>query len=283
MTDTYKIGNVCLRFKYIYDKYFASRIRSYKSDESPEYQMRVVIKKDLMFPEGKPKYRFQDRQIYEDGQKGVIVKHDDKNNITHLITYSLDFKDILIELSESLGSRLAEVEYKISGMMFFEIAIRNGLIPIHASAIGYQDEAILFCGSSGTGKSTQAELWKQNLDEVIFINDDKPLLYEAGDGLYVTGSPWSGKTSRNENVKMKVKAIVFIKQAPHNNLISLTVYDKITNFLRNIYRPREEAKIENVLELIEKMISDLPVYKYYCTKENDSFEYLYQALYRRDY
>jgi hypothetical protein len=31
------------------------------------------------------------------------------------------------------------------------------------------------------------------------------------------------------------------------------------------------------------MISDLPVYKYYCTKENDSFEYLYQALYRRDY
>ena len=69
MTDTYKIGNVCLRFKYIYDKYFASRIRSYKSDESPEYQMRVVIKKDLMFPEGKPKYRFQDRQIYEDGQK----------------------------------------------------------------------------------------------------------------------------------------------------------------------------------------------------------------------
>ena len=75
---------------------------------------------------------------------------------------------------------------------------------------------------------------KQNLDEVIFINDDKPLLYEAGDGLYVTGSPWSGKTSRNENVKMKVKAIVFIKQAPHNNLISLTVYDKITNFKKHL-------------------------------------------------
>jgi energy-coupling factor transporter ATP-binding protein EcfA2 len=171
----------------------------------------------------------------------------------------------------------------ITGMLFFEIAIREGLIPIHASAIGYQDEAILFSGPSRTGKSTQAELWKQNLDEVIFVNGDKPLLYETPRGLYVTGSPWSGKTAKNENVNLKVKTIIFIEQSAVNNLISLTVYDKITNFLRNVYRPREEAKIVNVLELIERMIYDLPVYRYYCTKDNDAFEYLYQALYRRDY
>ncbi len=283
MADTYRIGNINLSFEYVFDKYFLSRIMDYKADVFPEYRMRVVIRDNLVVPEGKIRYRFDDRTIIEYGTRAAIVKRDDKGMITHLITYSPDYKDITIELVKALGSRLPDIEYMITGMMFFEMAVSRGLLPIHASAIGHDGEAILFSGPSGAGKSTQAELWQQNLEDVIFINDDKPLLYETEVGLYVTGSPWSGKTSRNKNVTMKVKAIIFIEKSTVNHLEALSVHDKINFFLRNIYRPREEAKIDNVLELVEKMIRDLPVYRYFCGKDIEAFEYLYQALYRRDY
>ena len=283
MTEAYRIGNVILEFTHQFDEYFSSRIPAYKTTEKPEYRMRVLVEDRLDIPTKNIKFSYRDRTILEDESGGCIVKHNEQGEITHLIDYRHDYREITIRLSRSLGAHLPEVEYLITGMMFFEIAIKNGLIPIHASAIGYDKEAILFSGPSRAGKSTQAELWKTNLEDVVFINDDKPLLYQTEAGLFVTGSPWSGKTPKNENIALKVKAIVFIEQAQVNNLIALTVYDKITNFLRNVYRPREEAKLDNVLDLIEKLIKDLPVYRFYCTKDNEAFAYLYQALYRRDY
>jgi hypothetical protein len=47
---------------------------------------------------------------------------------------------------------------------------------IHASVIIHENQAVLFLGESGTGKSTHTRLWLENIPGTRLLNDDSPIL-----------------------------------------------------------------------------------------------------------
>lgn len=47
---------------------------------------------------------------------------------------------------------------------------------VHSSVIIYENQAVLFLGESGTGKSTHTRLWLENVPGTRLLNDDSPLL-----------------------------------------------------------------------------------------------------------
>lgn len=283
MKNTYLIGHIALQLSYVYDDFFASRIAPFQKDVMPDYFMEVLIESTLARPTLPVTMTYRDKTIYEAKDMHYIVKTNASEEVTHLISYTPDYRKITIQLASNIGERLPEVEYLLTGMMFFEMAIRTQMIPFHASAISYLDEAILFSAPSQTGKSTQADLWQKNLSEVQFINDDKPVIFLDHDVLHVSGTPWSGKTPRTNALVKPVKCILFLEQAYKNELIPLSNQDKLTHFFRNIHRPREEELIDEVLKSLELMIREVPIYLFQCRKDQDAFEYLYHALYRGDH
>ncbi len=284
MTNLFQIADIKLQFDYNFNEFFEDRIGSYaKADIIPDHFMKVTIESHIERPKGILKLDYKDRHLFEDGNINYLFKEDETGSITDLIKYDKDFKHIEILLSDTIGSRLPEVEYLLTGMMFFEIALENSRISIHASAISYNDEAILFSAPSQTGKSTQAELWSSNLEGVRIINDDKPVLFLKDNVLWASGTPWSGKTARNENITNPVKCIVFLEQSSKNELLSLSNQEIITYFLRNIHRPKEEHRLTKILTAIETLVYQTPVYLYKTTKEQSSFDYLYYAIYRGDH
>ena len=100
--------------------------------------------------------------------------------------------------------------------------VKRGITAIHSSVIVHNQQAILFLGESGTGKSTHTRLWRENIDEATLLNDDSPFLALEGDTLYAYGSPWSGKTPCYKNEHYPVKAIVRLSQAPYNAMRPLS-------------------------------------------------------------
>ena len=52
----------------------------------------------------------------------------------------------------------------------------NHRVILHSSFISRQGEGILFTAPSGTGKSTQADLWKRHEEGVTIINGDRSIL-----------------------------------------------------------------------------------------------------------
>ena len=100
--------------------------------------------------------------------------------------------------------------------------VKRGVTAIHSSVIVHNQQAILFLGESGTGKSTHTRLWRENIDEATLLNDDSPFLALEGDTLYAYGSPWSGKTPCYKNEHYPVKAIVRLSQAPYNAMRPLS-------------------------------------------------------------
>ena len=59
----------------------------------------------------------------------------------------------------------------------------------HGSCIAVDGVGYLFTAKSGTGKSTHTRLWRELLDNrATMVNDDKPLIRIADDGLVIYGT-----------------------------------------------------------------------------------------------
>ncbi|PVH25822.1 hypothetical protein [Sphingobacterium corticibacter] len=102
---------------------------------------------------------------------------------------------------------------------FAQSALLHKTILIHASVIERGKEAYAFLGKSGTGKSTHSNLWLKHINGSKLLNDDNPAVKIEEDGtVRIYGTPWSGKTPCYRNASADLRAIVRLKQAPHNKM-----------------------------------------------------------------
>ena len=84
----------------------------------------------------------------------------------------------------------------------------SGMLLAHASAVEYEGEAVIFTAPSGSGKTTQAELWNRYLKARI-LNGDKVFISREEDGFYAYGSPWAGSSPYRENHGAPMRAVTF--------------------------------------------------------------------------
>lgn len=94
----------------------------------------------------------------------------------------------------------------------------RGALLMHAACVVEGEKGYIFLGKSGTGKSTHARLWMRHLEGVWLLNDDNPVVRVLEDGVYVYGSPWSGKTPCYKNQRALLGGIVSLEQAPMNRI-----------------------------------------------------------------
>lgn len=100
------------------------------------------------------------------------------------------------------------------------IMAENGSFIIHASYIKYKNEAILFTAPSGVGKSTQANLWCENIGAEL-INGDRAAIVSKNGTFFAYGVPFSGSSGVCKNEKYPIKAIVCLAQAKENTVVRL--------------------------------------------------------------
>lgn len=279
----YKIAGIKLEFNYQFDDFFKGRIEKYETNELCNITMNTNVVDYIPVPDLEIKLKFKNRVIYIDGDKEIVCVYDkDNKKINIKVVYTKDYSKVDIYFNKSLGDNLAEYEYIVTGIYFLEIALRHQLIPIHASAISYNNEAIIFSAPSTTGKSTHARLWQQVFEDVIIINDDKPLIKYENNQFLIVGTPWSGKSILNENLSVPLKAIVFLKQNKDNFVEELKINEKLTYFLRNIYRPMTEELFQDLLDTLEVLINKIPIYLLNCNISEEAVYTIYNKLYKRE-
>jgi len=159
-------------------------------------------------------------------------------------------------------------------MLFFDIAIINNYLPVHASAINYQNLTFLLSGPSKTGKSTQTNYFLTKYPESIVINEDKPILYLKDNCFYVLGTPWSGKDVINMNLEKPLDYLFFINQAKENKVVQLDKKAKIKQIFKNIHRPSEEQLVDNLTSIVERLIEEVKIYQFDCVNDLSSAWFL---------
>lgn len=148
---------------------------------------------------------------------------------------------------------------------FCDKALDYDCIFFHCSSLAYKNNGILFTAPSGTGKSTHTALWRKTFgDDVVMINDDKPLIRKLDGNYYVYGTPWDGKHRISNNVSAPVKAVVLLEQGKENKLSLLNKRQTIFTVLNQTVRPDNPGKMNKVLNFIEGFTKSVPFYKLTC-------------------
>ncbi len=108
------------------------------------------------------------------------------------------------------------------------LTLKHNCLAIHCSANVFDDEAVIYLGESGTGKSTHTRLLRERYPESFLLNDDSPFVrVTPGGEVLVFGSPWSGKTPCYRQEAHPLKAIVRLRQAPYNKIRKLDAMQAI--------------------------------------------------------
>ncbi len=193
------------------------------------------------------------------------------------LTYSIDnMKHYLAhhpEISEE------SYVYMLLGKKFAECLLDYDGLVLHSSAIAYENKAYLFSADSGTGKSTHTSFWTKCFDGAEVINDDKPALRLMDGIFYAYGTPWSGSTPINLNVKVPLQAICFIERADKNSIERITDNAEIIKlFMPQTLRHVGNDKAEKLMLNLEKLISNIPFYKLRCLPNEDAAKLAYEIM-----
>ena len=160
-------------------------------------------------------------------------------------------------------------------------ALHRQVIAIHASAISYNGNSILFLGESGTGKSTQSQLWLKHIPDTELLNDDSPFICtDKEKPPVVWGSPWSGKTQCYKNKYTPIAALVRIKQAPHNAIRRLRTIEAI-GALQPSLPPifAADPTLSGMMyEYLSRILKHVPVYSLECMPDENAASLVCETL-----
>ncbi len=173
-----------------------------------------------------------------------------------------------------------DLEYIYAGSQFYQalIHMKRGFM-LHASAIEADGEGYLFSAPSGTGKSTHTGLWRNVFGEkrIRYINDDKPAIREDNGIHYVYGTPFSGKTDLNENIRVPIRGIVILERGC-NNITGITSKEALYPLLNQMVRPASDADMNCLLILLDRLLNKVPVYRLQCTATEEAARMAFQYM-----
>ena len=154
-----------------------------------------------------------------------------------------------------------------------------GTALFHSAVVEHDGYGYMFLGKSGTGKSTHARLWLENIANTTLLNDDNPVVRVLPEGIRVYGSPWSGKTPCYKDESYPLGGIVLLEQAPFNKIRALRGIESYAAILTSISGKRWEKSIADALHNTENAIArDARVWHMQCLPDNDAARLCHETI-----
>lgn len=185
---------------------------------------------------------------------------------------------VRIEFAESYRGKISAKNALEESGIFRMLAERDGVVLHSSYIITQRGEALLFSAPSGTGKSTQAELWRSYAGAKV-INGDRALV-KAENGVTANGILFSGTSGISENVTAPLRAIVLLRQSEKNEIRSVSGKEAFMRLLPQCsYYPDEEENLRIVTGILAEIISAVPVYDFGCVPDESAVSALSEVLY----
>lgn len=217
------------------------------------------------------------------------------NETSYFVLYKTIFgNDCVVKINQSF-TRM-DVQYYDCGLNIGRSIIANplyigyrycalsaGNMMVHGAAVVCDEQAIVFCGKSGAGKSTQANLWKKYLNAWV-LNYDKPCIIPLKSKAVINGSPWSGKEGVYINKSADLIGIVFVEQCAEDRLRRLSIAEAFAYMMVNNYLYPLNDDIEQMyIKIIQRIVELVPVYVLHCTVSQNAVKTLYEEVYHKEY
>lgn len=207
--------------------------------------------------------------------KKYLIEPSDSCDIC--VPYDPDALDKLQKEAPHLD--LAECEIIHTCSAFYRQLLKFNGFMLHSSGVVVDNKAYLFSASSGTGKSTHTTQWLKLFgDKAFIINDDKPAIKIEDDNIYVYGTPWSGKSDLNINVKVPLQGICVLERSVNNFIEPLDNGTAIYKIMNQTLRPQNADVMDQLLQMLDRVITDVPIWRMGCNISTEAAQMAYDAM-----
>lgn len=160
------------------------------------------------------------------------------------------------------------------------LVAQNGGFVFHSSFVEYMGKGILFTAPSGTGKSTQADLWQKHRDAEV-INGDRSVIRITDAGIVACGIPFAGSSNICKNKTLPLAAVVYLQQAPENRIRRLSGAEAFCRIWEGCsVNTWDKADVAAVSETVQQVIGAVPIFELACTPNEEAVKTLEEVLKR---
>lgn len=251
-----------------------------KTNEKPVYTYRFLKVNKIVVPQNVPCIQWGQWWIYQPGDRECHIRRtDDGDNIPYMSFYQTGEKEYCVEYLPMIESHLGINRFTLSFMALEARMLEQQGLILHCSFVKYKDYGILFSAPSGTGKSTQADLWAK-YRECEIINGDRALIQKQGDDFFVYGWPICGSSKISRNSCVPIKAIVQLNQGKEN---VVTIEDRAQRMKKlipeiTVNRWNIEAYMK-ALDLMEELEQKVTIIRFDCNISENAVDTLESYLF----
>lgn len=284
------VAGVPMRIDSAHPDWAAKRYAAYLRDDDRPSQMDMIIRVDdeIPTPEGELIRQIQAVTLIRMAD-GMLCRYtvNKQGRICLCTRYAEDHSYVELHILRTQNHptfSTQDWEYSMTGFSFADRLTVLGQGILHASSLAWRGNGVCFSANSGTGKSTHVGLWRQRFgDEVTVVNDDKPALLFEEDGVYLCGTPWSGKTDLNTNMKVPLKAIVFVKRGAQNSIRRLDALESYFYLNSQIGRPYYDAAVgEMMVTYADRLLAGVPIYELTCNISIEAVETVVKEIFPQE-
>lgn len=178
------------------------------------------------------------------------------------------------------NDKLFERENVLDFLALEEVLLFHDAFLLHSSFVSWRKTGIVFTAPSGTGKSTQANLWQQYEGAEIY-NGDRTIIRKIDNVYHGFGSPYAGSSGIYRNETAPIKAIIVLTQAPENRIERLTGKQAFTPLyketLMNTWNPEYMNKMT---DLLMDVAAKIPIYHLACRPDREAVELVKKTLFQ---
>ena len=222
------------------------------------------------------------QEYYQEDTIGICLVKGGRKGYIAAVYYNGDFRHMKCTINEapfrqppkSLGQIMRFLPIRAAFLHF-------GLLFFHAAQIEMQGIGILFTAPSGTGKTTQAELW-QKYERARLICNDRTLA-RCIHGKWTTyGYPIDGSKPVGSGEILPLGAVVLLGQAEKDKAERIRGIKSAAKLLPQLVIDGWNGKErEQAVSLLLQLQQDIPTYRFDCTNSRNAVACLKDRL-RKD-
>lgn len=196
------------------------------------------------------------------------------------VRYTPDFREMLCSVNDvSCPVDQAQVSSVMRMLPVRAVFLHFGALFLHASQILIKGRGILFSAPSGTGKTTQARLWRDLRGAEIVCND-RTIVRKRGGVWHTYGYPLDGSEPVGSGEVNRLGCIVMLRQGRTNEITRLRPRQAAAMLMEQVVLDTWDFTAKNVaLTLILELLEHIPVYLLVCTKDERAVEALETKIY----
>ena len=214
-------------------------------------------------------------EYYQEGEQLVCLTKGGQGRFLSSCLCAPDLREMTCWLNFPAGSPVDTLGGILRMLPMRRIMMQHGVLFFHASQIGLGDRGILFTAPSGTGKTTQAKLWRNHRGAQLLCNDRT-----LTDGSLTYGYPMDGSEPVITGERRSLGAIVVLEQAPRNAVRRLRPREILPRLMPQLVLDTwDPAASAAAMELLLNLIPRTPVYLLRCTPDECAVQCLEQQLF----